>query len=134
MNGNSDEIQRAYLDRFAIEWRHVDSCDATTECELFGRKLATPVMCGGMAHYERMNEGGRVAFAEGLSNVNSGELVVSTKVAEDDKAAVTDDCSAVEAMGVKVTVVAGERSNIKLTSVQDVYLAERILAERGTGI
>ena len=65
MNGNSDEIQRAYLDRFAIEWRHVDSCDATTECELFGRKLATPVMCGGMAHYERMNEGGRVAFAEG---------------------------------------------------------------------
>ncbi len=27
----------------------------------------------------------RIAFAEGLSNVNSGELVVSTKVAEDDK-------------------------------------------------
>lgn len=65
MNGNSDEIQRAYLDRFAIEWRHIGSCDATTECEVFGRKLATPVMCGGMAHYERMNEGGRVAFAEG---------------------------------------------------------------------
>ena len=29
----------------------------------------------------------RIAFAEGLSNVNSGELVVSTKVAEADKAA-----------------------------------------------
>ena len=29
----------------------------------------------------------RVAFAEGRANVNSGELVVSTKAAEDDKAA-----------------------------------------------
>ena len=29
----------------------------------------------------------RIAFAEGRANVNSGELVVSTKVAEADKAA-----------------------------------------------
>lgn len=44
---------------------------------------------------------------------------------------ITDDCSAVEAAGVKVTVVAGEQTNIKLTSAMDAYLAEKILADRG---
>ncbi len=44
---------------------------------------------------------------------------------------ITDDCSAVEAMGVKVTVVAGEQTNIKLTSATDAYLADKILAHRG---
>lgn len=43
----------------------------------------------------------------------------------------TDDCSAVEAIGVKVTVVAGEQTNIKLTSAMDIYVAEKILADRG---
>ena len=46
---------------------------------------------------------------------------------------VTDDCSAVEATGVKVTIVAGEQTNVKLTSSTDVYLAEKILADRGAG-
>lgn len=46
---------------------------------------------------------------------------------------ITDDCSAVEALGVKVTVVAGEQTNIKLTSSTDAYLAEKILADRGAG-
>ncbi len=45
--------------------------------------------------------------------------------------AITDDCSAVEAMGLKVCVVAGEQSNIKLTSSMDIYIAEKILSERG---
>ncbi|MDO4815413.1 MAG: 2-C-methyl-D-erythritol 4-phosphate cytidylyltransferase [Bacillota bacterium] len=53
-----------------------------------------------------------------------------TKVVE-KKLPVTDDCSAVEAMGVKVTVVDGEFDNIKLTTKRDVYVAERILADRG---
>ncbi|MCF0137830.1 MAG: 2-C-methyl-D-erythritol 4-phosphate cytidylyltransferase [Oscillospiraceae bacterium] len=44
---------------------------------------------------------------------------------------VTDDCSAVEAVGFKVTVVEGERNNIKLTTVHDIYAAEKILADRG---
>ena len=50
------------------------------------------------------------------------------------KLSITDDCSAVEAMGGKVTVVAGEQTNIKLTSALDLYLAERILAERGASL
>lgn len=43
---------------------------------------------------------------------------------------ITDDCSAVEALGYKITVVAGEQDNIKLTSPKDVFLAECILADR----
>ena len=43
---------------------------------------------------------------------------------------ITDDCSAVEAMGYKVTVVAGDPDNIKLTTSRDLYIAEGIFAER----
>lgn len=45
-------------------------------------------------------------------------------------ARITDDCSAVEALGYKVTVVAGDPDNIKLTTARDLYAAEGILAER----
>lgn len=45
---------------------------------------------------------------------------------------ITDDCSAVEAMGFKVVIVDGERDNIKLTTQSDIYAAEKILADRGT--
>lgn len=51
--------------------------------------------------------------------------------AVDKNIKVTDDCSAVEAMGYKVTIVAGEADNIKLTTARDLYTAEGILAERG---
>lgn len=44
---------------------------------------------------------------------------------------ITDDCSAVEAMGYKVRIVAGDPDNIKLTTARDLYIAEGILAERG---
>ncbi len=50
--------------------------------------------------------------------------------AQDKGVRITDDCSAVEAMGYKVTVVAGEPDNIKLTTARDMYIAEGILAER----
>lgn len=43
---------------------------------------------------------------------------------------ITDDCSAVEAMGYKVSIVAGEYDNIKLTTERDVYVAEKILSDR----
>lgn len=50
--------------------------------------------------------------------------------AQQKGARMTDDCSAVEAMGYKVTVVAGDPDNIKLTTSRDLYIAEGILAER----
>lgn len=43
---------------------------------------------------------------------------------------ITDDCSAVEALGFKVSLVAGEEDNIKLTTKRDIYIAEKLLADR----
>ena len=48
-----------------------------------------------------------------------------------DKLAITDDCSAVEIMGVKTRIVEGENTNIKLTSPDDLITAAAILSERG---
>lgn len=43
---------------------------------------------------------------------------------------ITDDCSAAEAFGYKVSIVAGDADNIKLTTARDLYIAEGIVAER----
>lgn len=49
--------------------------------------------------------------------------------------AATDDASLVERDGGRVVIVEGERTNIKLTSPEDVVLAEAILASRnGPGV
>lgn len=42
----------------------------------------------------------------------------------------TDDCAAVEALGVKVRVVSGSEDNIKITTPLDIPLAETIAAKR----
>lgn len=44
---------------------------------------------------------------------------------------VTDDCSAAELCGVKVCIIDGEPDNIKLTTSRDVYLAAKILSDKG---
>jgi 2-C-methyl-D-erythritol 4-phosphate cytidylyltransferase len=49
---------------------------------------------------------------------------------EEDLHAATDDASLVENAGGRVVVVAGEKTNIKLTSPEDLILAEAILAAR----
>ena len=49
----------------------------------------------------------------------------------DKNLTVTDDCSAVEALGISVRVVEGDDANIKLTTPLDLVLAEAILASRG---
>lgn len=51
--------------------------------------------------------------------------------AAEDKAQVTDDCSAVERLGMKVVLTAGDRQNIKVTTPFDMILGEAILRERG---
>ena len=64
MNGNSDEILRSYLDRLTIEYRYLETTEATTACTVFGKKLDTPIMLGGLAHYEKLNPGGGPLYAE----------------------------------------------------------------------
>ena len=46
-------------------------------------------------------------------------------------AAVTDDASLVERLGVKVAVAEGSYENIKITTPEDLLLAEKICADRG---
>lgn len=48
-----------------------------------------------------------------------------------DKAPVTDDCSAVERLGMRVVLTVGDRQNIKVTTPFDLMLGEAILTERG---
>ena len=43
----------------------------------------------------------------------------------------TDDCSAVEMMGVKTHVVPGDEDNLKLTTPRDMLFAAAILKDRG---
>ena len=49
--------------------------------------------------------------------------------AKQDKAEVTDDCSAVERLGMKVKIVEGDERNIKVTTPMDLKIAEMLLEE-----
>jgi len=51
------------------------------------------------------------------------------KKAETDGAQVTDDCSAVELMGMSVKIVEGDERNIKVTTPMDLKIAELLLEE-----
>ena len=46
----------------------------------------------------------------------------------------TDEASVVEKLGVKIQLVEGDSSNIKITRPIDILIAEKILEERGMGI
>lgn len=50
----------------------------------------------------------------------------------DDGAELTDDCAAVERLGMKVVLTEGDERNIKLTTPTDLLLAESIL--EGSGV
>ncbi len=52
------------------------------------------------------------------------------KKAELDGSVVTDDCSAVELMGMSVKIVEGDEGNIKVTTPMDLKIAEMLLEER----
>ena len=57
-------------------------------------------------------------------------LRAALKKAEAEGAAVTDDCSAVELMGMSVKIVEGDERNIKVTTPMDLKIAELLLEER----
>ena len=52
------------------------------------------------------------------------------KKAEEDGAAITDDCSAVERIGMRVKIVEGDERNIKVTTPLDLKVAQLFLEER----
>lgn len=51
----------------------------------------------------------------------------------EDGAPLTDDCSAVERLGMKVSLTEGSRENIKITTPFDLVLGEAILDARAKG-
>jgi len=57
-------------------------------------------------------------------------LQAALEKAVKDNAQITDDCSAVERMGMSVRIVEGDECNIKVTTPLDLKLAEAILEER----
>ena len=56
-------------------------------------------------------------------------LRAALKKAVDDKAQITDDCSAVERMGMSVKIVEGDEQNIKVTTPMDLKIAQMLLEE-----
>ena len=51
------------------------------------------------------------------------------KKAQEENAALTDDCSAVERLGMKVKIVEGDERNLKVTTPMDLKIAEMLLEE-----
>jgi len=51
------------------------------------------------------------------------------KHAEETGAQVTDDCSAVELLGMKIKIVEGDERNLKVTTPMDLKVAEMLLEE-----
>ena len=51
------------------------------------------------------------------------------KKANEDGAAVTDDCSAVERLGMSIKIVEGDERNIKVTTPMDLKIAKLLLEE-----
>ena len=56
-------------------------------------------------------------------------LRAALKKAKDDKAQITDDCSAVERMGMSVKIVEGDEHNLKVTTPFDLAVAKLLLEE-----
>lgn len=61
---------------------------------------------------------------------NADIIKAALTAAVRDKLSYTDDCAAVEAMGVKVRLTPGSEDNIKITTPLDIPLAESIAAKR----
>ena len=59
-------------------------------------------------------------------------LQAALNQADKEHAVVTDDCSAVERLGMKVKLVEGEERNFKVTTRQDLLLARALLQEEET--
>ena len=68
---SSDAITRDFLDSLVFELRYLDAVQPTTECTVFGEKIATPVMAGAVAKHERFHEGGSLLYAEGVRRANT---------------------------------------------------------------
>ena len=86
----------------------------------------------------KMVQGGLVAATPDRSRLQAVQtpqvfdfelLRGALKKAAQDNAEVTDDCSAVERLGMKVKIVEGDERNLKVTTPMDLKIAEMLLEE-----
>lgn len=67
--------------------------------------------------------------------VFQGDLIrAAVQKALEDGEVLTDDCAAVERLGMRVSLTRGSRENIKITTPFDLLLGEAILETRGRGV
>lgn len=64
----------------------------------------------------------------------AGLIRGAVQKALDDGETLTDDCGAVERLGMPVTLTQGSRENIKITTPLDLVIGEAILQARGEGL
>lgn len=64
---------------------------------------------------------------------DSGLILAAVQKALEDGELLTDDCAAVERLGMKVSLTRGSRENIKVTTPFDLLLGEAILEARVRG-
>ena len=73
-------------------------------------------------------------FAVQTPQVFQADLIrAAVQKALEDGETLTDDCAAVERLGMKVSLTRGSRENLKLTTPIDLILGEAILEARGRG-
>jgi len=74
-------------------------------------------------------------FAVQTPQVFDADLIRgATQKAIADGQLLTDDCAAVERMGMKVSLTTGSKENLKLTTPYDLLVAQAILEARGRGV
>ena len=75
----------------------------------------------------------KTLFAVQTPQVFSKDLItVALLQAQKQNVALTDDCSAVEHLGVKVHLVPGSEENLKITTPLDLVVAQAVLDRRNT--
>ena len=115
------------------EWvdRLIDACLA----DAVGGLLALPI-----ADTLKRAEGGRVAETLARDDKWGAQTPQMFRIGMLREAiaragtAVTDDSSAIEAMGLRPRLVEGDAANLKVTWPSDFTLAERVLAARAKGL
>ena len=70
--GNSNRISREYIDSLRIETRYMDAANPTLDFELYGQKLASPIMTAALSHLDHfMFPGAAEALAQGAKDAGA---------------------------------------------------------------
>jgi len=63
--GDSNKINREYIDSLQIEFRHIDTDIADTTFTIYGETFKTPIMTAALSHLDKIYPNGMVEHAKG---------------------------------------------------------------------